>query len=410
MTEIRVPTLGESVTEATVATWFKKPGEVVSIDEMICELETDKVTVEVPAPISGTLSEIIAHEGETVGVDALLAVLSAKKENKLTPETQQNSASDNQDNEVKIEKPHTDVDVQLAPSAKKALVEAGIAMDQITGSGRDGRIMKEDVKNAILGKEQSQSLEKVAQDSIPVSSKSSNQKANRREERIKMSRLRQTIAKRLKDSQNTAAMLTTYNEVDMTAIINLRQEYKNLFEKKHGVRLGFMSFFTKACCQGLKEIPEVNAEINGDEIIYKNYVNMGIATGTPTGLVVPVIRSVDEMSFSEIEKQIAEKGLLARDGNLSMADMQDGTFTISNGGVYGSLMSSPILNPPQSGILGMHKIQDRPIAENGEIVIRPMMYLALSYDHRIVDGKGAVTFLVRVKEALEDPRRLLMDL
>lgn len=410
MTEIRVPTLGESVTEATVATWFKKPGEVVSIDEMICELETDKVTVEVPAPISGTLSEIIANEGETVGVDALLAVLNAKKENKLTPETQQKSDSDNQDNEVKTEKPHTDVDVQVAPSAKKALVEAGIAMDQITGSGRDGRIMKEDVKNAILGKEQSQSLEKVAQDSIPVSSKPSNQKANRREERIKMSRLRQTIAKRLKDSQNTAAMLTTYNEVDMTAIINLRQEYKNLFEKKHGVRLGFMSFFTKACCQGLKEIPEVNAEIDGDEIIYKNYVNMGIATGTPTGLVVPVIRSVDEMSFSEIEKQIAEKGLLARDGNLSMADMQDGTFTISNGGVYGSLMSSPILNPPQSGILGMHKIQDRPIAENGEIVIRPMMYLALSYDHRIVDGKGAVTFLVRVKEALEDPRRLLMDL
>ena len=410
MTEIRVPTLGESVTEATVATWFKKPGEVVSIDEMICELETDKVTVEVPAPISGTLSEIIANEGETVAVDALLAVLNASKENKLTPETQKKSNNDNQDNEVKTDKPHTDVDVQVAPSAKKALVEAGIAMDQITGTGRDGRIMKEDVTNAIIGKDQNQSLEKVAQDSIPVSSKSSNQTTNRREERIKMSRLRQTIAKRLKDSQNTAAMLTTYNEVDMTAIINLRQEYKELFEKKHGVRLGFMSFFTKACCQGLKEIPEVNAEIDGDEIIYKNYVNMGIATGTPTGLVVPVIRSVDEMSFSEIEKQIAEKGLLARDGNLSMADMQDGTFTISNGGVYGSLMSSPILNPPQSGILGMHKIQDRPIAENGKIVIRPMMYLALSYDHRIVDGKGAVTFLVRVKEALEDPRRLLMDL
>ena len=410
MTEIRVPALGESVTEATVATWFKKPGEVVSIDEMICELETDKVTVEVPAPISGTLSEIIANEGETVAVDALLAVLNASKENKLIPEAQQKSDNDNQDNKVKTDKPHTDVDVRVAPSAKKALVEAGIAKDQITGSGRDGRIMKEDVKNAILGKEQNQSLEKVAQDSIPVSSKSSNQKTNGREERIKMSRLRQTIAKRLKDSQNTAAMLTTYNEVDMTAVINLRQEYKELFEKKHGVRLGFMSFFTKACCQGLKEIPEVNAEIDGDEIIYKNYVNMGIATGTPTGLVVPVIRSVDEMSFSEIEKQIAEKGLRARDGNLSMADMQDGTFTISNGGVYGSLMSSPILNPPQSGILGMHKIQDRPIAENGEIVIRPMMYLALSYDHRIVDGKGAVTFLVRVKEALEDPRRLLMDL
>ena len=410
MTEIRVPTLGESVTEATVATWFKKPGEVVSIDEMICELETDKVTVEVPAPISGTLSEIIANEGETVAVDALLAVLNASKENIVTTETQRKSDNDIQDNAVKTDKPHTDVDVQIAPSAKKALVEAGIAKDQITGSGRDGRIMKEDVQNAILSREQNQSLEKVAQDSIPVSSKSSNQKTNGREERIKMSRLRQTIAKRLKDSQNTAAMLTTYNEVNMTSIINLRQEYKELFEKKHGVRLGFMSFFTKACCQGLKEIPEVNAEINGDEIIYKNYVNMGIATGTPNGLVVPVIRNVDEMSFSEIEKQIAEKGLKARDGSLSMTDMQDGTFTISNGGVYGSLMSSPILNPPQSGILGMHKIQDRPIAENREIVIRPMMYLALSYDHRIVDGKGAVTFLVRVKEALEDPRRLLMDL
>ena len=272
------------------------------------------------------------------------------------------------------------------------MVEAGISQNEITGSGRQGRIMKEDVKSAILDREQNQSLEKVSQASIPVNATSTNQNSIGREERIKMSRLRQTIAKRLKDSQNTAAMLTTYNEVDMTAVIDLRQEYKELFEKKHSVRLGFMSFFTKACCQGLKEIPEVNAEIDGDEIVYKNYVNMGIATGTPTGLVV------------------AEKGLRARDGNLSMADMQDGTFTISNGGVYGSLMSSPILNPPQSGILGMHKIQDRPVAINGEIVIRPMMYLALSYDHRIVDGKGAVTFLVRVKEALEDPRRLLMDL
>ena len=410
MTEIRVPTLGESVTEATVATWFKKPGEIVSTDEMICELETDKVTVEVPAPISGILSEIIANEGETVAVDALLAVLTANNDNKLTSETKQKSDNDNQDKELQTDKSHKDVDVQVAPSAKKAIAEAGIAQDQIKGSGRDGRIMKDDVQNAILSKEQNQSLEKLAQDSIPVSSKSTNQKTNGREERIKMSRLRQTIAKRLKDSQNTAAMLTTYNEVDMTAVIDLRQEYKELFEKKHSVRLGFMSFFTKACCQGLKEIPEVNAEIDGDEIVYKNYVNMGIATGTPTGLVVPVIRNVDEMSFSEIEKKISEKGLRARDGNLSMADMQDGTFTISNGGVYGSLMSSPILNPPQSGILGMHKIQDRPIAENGEIVIRPMMYLALSYDHRIVDGKGAVTFLVRVKEALEDPRRLLMDL
>ena len=410
MTEIRVPTLGESVTEATVATWFKKPGETVSTDEMICELETDKVTVEVPAPISGVLSEIIANEGETVAVNALLAVLTAKSDNKLTSETQQKSDNDNQENGLKTDKSHKGLSVGVAPSAKKAIVEAGIAQDEITGSGRNGRIMKEDVKNAILSREQNQSLEKVAQVSIPVASKSTNQNINTREERIKMSRLRQTIAKRLKDSQNTAAMLTTYNEVDMTAVIDLRQEYKELFQQKHGVRLGFLSFFTKACCQALKEIPEVNAEIDEDEIVYKNYVNMGIATGTPTGLVVPVIRNVDELSFSEIEKQIAEKGLRARDGNLSMADMQDGTFTISNGGVYGSLMSSPILNPPQSGILGMHKIQDRPIAINGEIVIRPMMYLALSYDHRIVDGKGAVTFLVRVKEALEDPRRLLMDL
>ena len=409
MTEIRVPTLGESVTEATVATWFKKPGENVSTDEMICELETDKVTVEVPAPISGVLSEIIANEGETVAVNALLAVLTAKSNN-LTSKTQQKSDNDNQENGLKTDKSHKDLSVEVAPSAKKAIIEAGIAQDEITGSGRNGRIMKEDVKNAILSKEQKQSLEKVAQVSIPVASKSTNQNINTREERIKMSRLRQTIAKRLKDSQNTAAMLTTYNEVDMTAVIDLRQEYKELFQQKHGVRLGFLSFFTKACCQALKEIPEVNAEIDEDEIVYKNYVNMGIATGTPTGLVVPVIRNVDELSFSEIEKQIAEKGLRARDGNLSMADMQDGTFTISNGGVYGSLMSSPILNPPQSGILGMHKIQDRPIAINGEIVIRPMMYLALSYDHRIVDGKGAVTFLVRVKEALEDPRRLLMDL
>ena len=410
MTEIRVPTLGESVTEATVATWFKKPGETVSTDEMICELETDKVTVEVPAPISGVLSEIIANEGETVAANALLAVLTAKIDNKLTSEIQQKSDNDNQENGLKTDKSHKDLSVVVAPSAKKAIAEAGIAQDEITGSGRNGRIMKEDVKNAILSREQNQSLEKVAQVSIPVASKSTNQNINTREERIKMSRLRQTIAKRLKDSQNTAAMLTTYNEVDMTAVIDLRQEYKELFQQKHGVRLGFLSFFTKACCQALKEIPEVNAEIDEDEIVYKNYVNMGIATGTPTGLVVPVIRNVDELSFSEIEKQIAEKGLRARDGNLSMADMQDGTFTISNGGVYGSLMSSPILNPPQSGILGMHKIQDRPIAINGEIVIRPMMYLALSYDHRIVDGKGAVTFLVRVKEALEDPRRLLMDL
>ena len=288
---------------------------------------------------------------------------------------------------------------ELSKDVIKIISEKGIDASNIKSSGKGNRITKADIVNHLESKE-----------STSVLSENTTSRDDRPEKRVPMSRLRSTIAKRLVSVKQETAMLTTFNEVDMTAVIDLRQEYKELFEKKHSVRLGFMSFFTKACCQGLKEIPEVNAEIDGDEIVYKNYVNMGIATGTPTGLVVPVIRNVDGMSFSEIEKQIAEKGLRARDGSLSMADMQDGTFTISNGGVYGSLMSSPILNPPQSGILGMHKIQDRPVAINGEIVIRPMMYLALSYDHRIVDGKGAVTFLVRVKEALEDPRRLLMDL
>jgi 2-oxoglutarate dehydrogenase E2 component (dihydrolipoamide succinyltransferase) len=294
--------------------------------------------------------------------------------------------------------------IENAPSAKKLMAENKISADAIEGSGKDGRIMKNDVLKAV----QSIAIETTEKSSISRAP-SSVEDADR-EERVKMTRLRQTIAKRLKDSQNTAAMLTTYNEVDMTEVMSLRNEFKELFEKKHGTKLGFMSFFTKACCHALNEVPEVNAEIDGTDVIYKNYVHMGIAAGTPTGLVVPVIRNADSMSFAEIEKSISEKGKRARDGKLSIDEMQGGTFTISNGGVYGSLMSSPILNPPQSGILGMHKIQDRPMAINGEVVIRPMMYLALSYDHRIVDGKGAVTFLVRVKEALEDPRRLLMDL
>ena len=284
------------------------------------------------------------------------------------------------------------------------MAEKGISADKIIGSGRDGRIMKSDVE------QMANSASQEIKPNEPISRPPSPVEDAEREERVKMTRLRQTIAKRLKDSQNTAAMLTTYNEVDMTEVMSLRSEFKDLFERKHSTKLGFMSFFTKACCHALKEVPEVNSEIDGTEIVYKNYVHMGIAAGTPTGLVVPVIRNADTMSFAEIEKSIAEKGKRARDGKLSMDEMQGGTFTISNGGVYGSLMSSPILNPPQSGILGMHKIQDRPVAVNGEVVIRPMMYLALSYDHRIVDGKGAVTFLVRVKEALEDPRRLLMDL
>ena len=392
MTEVRVPTLGESVTEATLATWFKKAGDPVIQDEMICELETDKVTVEVAAPVSGILSEIVADEGVTVGVDALLAQISEGsisniKTEEISAKIPDDTPSDPEKNSVKN-----------APSAEKLMEENNIK--NVSGTGRDGRIMKGDVLDAIASPILSQKI------GSPVKPRQNDP----REERVTMTRLRQTIARRLKESQNTAAMLTTYNEVDMTSVMDLRAEYKDMFIKKHGVKLGFMSFFTKACCHALKEIPEVNSEIDGNDVVYKNYVNMGIAAGTPTGLVVPVINDVDQMSFADIEKAIAEKGARARSGKLSMEEMQGGTFTISNGGVYGSLMSSPILNPPQSGILGMHTIQKRPVVINDNIAIRPMMYLALSYDHRVVDGKGAVTFLVRVKEALEDPRRLLMDL
>tara|TARA_B100001121_G_scaffold23740_1_gene18344 strand:- start:543 stop:1763 length:1221 start_codon:yes stop_codon:yes gene_type:complete len=406
MTDVRVPTLGESVTEATVATWFKQPGDKINLDEMLCELETDKVTVEVPSPAAGIMGDIIAQEGSVVNMDALLTTIgeSGTKEPKiekdLTTKTEKNitktiteSKSENQI-----------VDIENAPSAKKLMAENKISSETIAGTGKDGRIMKNDVLKAV----QSAANEETEQYSL--SRTPSPVEDFDREERVKMTRLRQTIAKRLKDSQNTAAILTTYNEVDMTEVMSLRNEFKDLFEKKHGTKLGFMSFFTKACCHALQEVPEVNAEIDGTDIVYKSYVHMGIAAGTPTGLVVPVIRNADSMSFAEIEKTISDKGKRARDGKLSMDEMQGGTFTISNGGVYGSLMSSPILNPPQSGILGMHKIQDRPVAINGEVKVRPMMYLALSYDHRIVDGKGAVTFLVRVKEAIEDPRRLLMDL
>ena len=394
--DVMVPTLGESVSEATVSTWFKQVGDTVQQDEMLCELETDKVSVEVPAPASGTLTEILAAEGATVAAGGKLAVMggasaSAAAPAAATPAPAAASASK---------------DVEDSPAAKKAMAEAGISRDAVQGTGRDGRAMKDDVARAVAAAASTPTpAPAAAAPRAPVSADDAS-----REERVKMTRLRQTIAKRLKDSQNTAAMLTTYNEVDMTEVMAVRKEYKDAFEKKHGARMGFMSFFTKACCHALKEVPEVNAEIDGTDIVYKNYVHMGIAAGTPTGLVVPVIRDADAMSFAEIEKAIAEKGARARDGKLTMAEMQGGTFTISNGGVYGSLMSSPILNPPQSGILGMHKIQERPMAINGQVVIRPMMYLALSYDHRIVDGKGAVTFLVRVKEALEDPRRLLLDL
>ena len=394
-TEIRVPTLGESVTEATVATWFKKPGETVLLDEMLCELETDKVTVEVPSPAEGRLQEIIVAEGETVNVDALLAIL--EKGTFLEPNDKKIMKPENEESVDSIK------DIENAPSAKKIMSEKNLDPKKIIGSGRDGRIMKEDVQTL-------SPMIKVAKGIENNSNNSQIENEDGHEERVKMSRLRQTISSRLKEAQNTAAILTTYNEVDMSEIKKIRTDYKDLFIQKHGISLGFMSFFVKACSHALLEIPEVNAEINNDEIIYKNYVNIGVAVGTPNGLVVPVVKNTHKLSFAEIEKEISRLGKKGNDGKLTMDEMQGGTFTISNGGVYGSLMSAPILNPPQSGIFGMHKIQDRPIVVEGAIVARPMMYIALSYDHRLIDGKGAVTFLVRVKEALEDPRRLLMDL
>ena len=399
-----VPTLGESVTEATVSSWFKKTGDAVQQDEMLCELETDKVSVEVPAPATGILGKILAEEGATVEAGGKLAEMTGGASGTTAVPAPAADAAPAAAGSGK--------DVEDAPSAKKMMAEANVSPDDVTGTGKDGRIMKEDVQRALQSPAPRADAPATAPAPAPAAAPRAPVAAEDagREERVKMTRLRQTIARRLKDAQNTAAMLTTYNEVDMSATMAIRKEYKELFEKKHGVKLGFMSFFTKACCHALKEVPEVNAEIDGTDIVYKNFVHMGVAVGTPTGLVVPVVRDADQMSFAAIEKKIAELGVRARDGKLSMAEMQGGTFTISNGGVYGSLMSSPILNPPQSGILGMHKIQQRPMVVNGEIVIRPMMYLALSYDHRIVDGKGAVTFLVRVKEALEDPRRLLMDL
>ena len=409
-TDVMVPALGESVTEATVSTWFKKVGDAVAVDEMLCELETDKVSVEVPSPVAGVLAEIVAPEGATVDAKARLAVVTEGAAGVALKAAEPKAAALAAVGSPGAgpETPKPRADVEDAPSAKKAMAEAGLTADQVIGTGRDGRIMKEDVAKAAAAPAApvvSAAPAPAAAPRAPVPAEDA-----AREERVKMTRLRATIARRLKDAQNTAAMLTTYNEVDMKGIMDLRNEYKDAFEKKHKVKLGFMSFFVKACCHALKEVPEVNAEIDGGDVVYKNFVHMGVAVGTPSGLVVPVVRDADQMGFAAIEKKIAELGTRARDGKLSMAEMQGGSFTISNGGVYGSLMSSPILNPPQSGILGMHKIQDRPVVVGGQIVIRPMMYLALSYDHRIVDGKGAVTFLVRVKEALEDPRRLLMDL
>jgi 2-oxoglutarate dehydrogenase E2 component (dihydrolipoamide succinyltransferase) len=413
MAEIRVPTLGESVTEATIGKWFKKPGDPVAVDEPLVELETDKVTIEVPAPAAGTLGEIAAKDGETVAVGALLGQVNEGAGAAAKPAAAKSTATPAAEAKPKpAPAPPPKVaaaDAPLAPSVRKMAAETGMDPARVDGSGKDGRVTKGDMMAAI--ERAAAAPTPVAQPAAAVQVRAPSPADDAaREERVKMTRLRATIARRLKDAQNTAAMLTTFNEVDMSHVMALRNQYKELFEKRHGAKLGFMGFFVRACVQGLKEIPAVNAEIDGTDLIYKNYYHIGVAVGTEKGLVVPVIRDCDQKSIAEIEKEIADAGRRARDGALKIEDLQGGTFTISNGGVYGSLMSTPILNAPQSGILGMHKIQERPVALAGKLEIRPMMYLALSYDHRIVDGREAVTFLVRVKEVLEDPARLVLDL
>jgi 2-oxoglutarate dehydrogenase E2 component (dihydrolipoamide succinyltransferase) len=412
MTEIRVPTLGESVTEATIGKWFKHPGDAVAADEPLVELETDKVTIEVPAPAAGVLSEIVAKDGETVSVGALLGQIAQGAGAKPAPaksvEKPAEKAAAAPAPSVVKEAPKPAADLPLAPSVRRLAAESGIAPPS-PGTGPAGRVTKGDMLAEI--ERAAAAPVAIAQPaaSIHVRAPSPADDAAR-EERVRMTKLRQTIARRLKDAQNTAAMLTTFNEVDMSTVMELRGHYKDLFEKKHGVKLGFMGFFVRACVQALKEIPAVNAEIDGADLIYKNYYHVGIAVGTEKGLVVPVLRDCDVKTLGQIEKEIAGFGKRARDGQLKIEEMQGGTFTITNGGIYGSLMSTPILNAPQSGILGMHKIQDRPVVIGGKVEVRPMMYLALSYDHRIVDGREAVTFLVRVKESLEDPARLVLDL
>ena len=411
MAEIRVPTLGESVTEATIGKWFKKAGDFVAVDEPLVELETDKVTIEVPASAAGVLADVAVKEGDTVAVGALLGAIKegAGAAPSKSPEKSAEPAAQAAPATPKPAPAAAAAAMPLAPSVRKIAAETGIDASAVPGSGKDGRVTKFDMLAAI---------ERAAAQPTPVSAPAASVQVRApspaddaaREERVRMTRLRQTIARRLKDAQNTAAMLTTFNEVDMTHVMALRAQYRELFEKKHGVKLGFMGFFVRACVQALKEIPAVNAEIDGTDIVYKNYYHIGIAVGTERGLVVPVIRDCDMKSIAEIEKAIADFGRRARDGALKIDELQGGTFSITNGGIYGSLMSTPILNAPQSGILGMHKIQERPMVVGGKIEARPMMYLALSYDHRIVDGREAVTFLVRVKESLEEPARLVLDL
>jgi 2-oxoglutarate dehydrogenase E2 component (dihydrolipoamide succinyltransferase) len=389
--EVRVPASGESVTEADIGEWLKKEGDAVTADEPIVSLETDKAAMDVPAPASGVLIKIAAQEGDTVEVGALLAVIrkgAAAKTNGAAPAPAKAASAP-------TPAPSTSQAAALSPAPRRVVAERGLDPAAIAGTGKDGRVTKGD---ALAAKAKTPAAPRAPRDLGP------------REERVKMSRLRQTIARRLKEAQDTAAMLTTFNDVDMSAVIELRKQYKDLFEKKHGIKLGFMSLFVKACVHALKEVPDVNAEIDGTDIIYRNHYDIGVAVGSDRGLVVPVVRDADLMSLAEIELAITDFGRRARAGDLKLEEMQGGTFTISNGGIYGSLLSTPILNMPQSGILGMHRIEQRPVARDGEVVVRPMMYLAMSYDHRVVDGKGAVTFLVRVKENLEDPQRLLLDL
>jgi 2-oxoglutarate dehydrogenase E2 component (dihydrolipoamide succinyltransferase) len=408
-TEVKVPVLGESITEATLGTWLKQVGESVALDEPIVSLETDKVAVEVPSPVAGVLTQQLAKLGDTVAVGGLLAIVEAGAVGKAAaPVTAAPAAP--QASAAPSAIVAADTDAALSPAVRRLVLEHGLNPAQIKGTGKDGRLTKEDVQ-AVIDKG-APAIAAVPAVSAPASTPAPTLAAasHRAEERVKMSRLRQTVAKRLKEAQNTAALLTTFNDVDMSAVMEARAKYKDLFEKKHGVRLGFMGFFVKAACMALRDVPAVNARVEGDEIIYHDYADISVAVSAPNGLVVPVIRNAETMSVAQIEKAIGDFGARAKAGSLTMEDMKGGTFTISNGGVFGSLMSTPIINPPQSGVLGLHRIEERPVVRNGQIVAKPMMYLALSYDHRIVDGREAVTFLVALKNAIEDPTRLLIDL
>jgi 2-oxoglutarate dehydrogenase E2 component (dihydrolipoamide succinyltransferase) len=416
MTDVTVPTLGESITEATLGQWLKKPGDPVKADEPIASLETDKVAVEVPSPVAGVMGEQVVAEGDTVAVGALIArIESGSGSQAPAPEsTPVNPAGAGENVELRegegTEEGEEGSHLTLSPSVRRLVLEHGVDPSKIRGTGKDGRLTKDDVLAAARDQKAPAPAPAPAPPPPPAPAPAPAASGERREERVRMTRLRQTVARRLKEAQNTAAMLTTFNDVDMTAVMEARSRYKDLFEKKHGIRLGFMSFFVKAAVLAARDAPSVNAYIEGEEIVYHDYVDVSVAVSAPNGLVVPVIRNAHTMSFADVEKTIADFGKRAKEGSLTMADMTGGTFTISNGGVFGSLLSTPIINPPQSAVLGMHRIEERPVVRDGQIVARPMMYLALSYDHRLVDGREAVTFLVRMKEALEDPTRLLIDL